>query len=106
MVSCSGWITYGKGAGEFIHADKYFTLDGDERERIRHAAALYEYTKNTTQESRHCLRHIDWLTAEATATVERIDAIISAYRYDCSNGMVDYFDTNFYYDICLKPAVA
>jgi len=38
--------------------------------------------------------------------VARIDAIVSAYRYDCSNGMVDYFDTNFYYDIRLKPVVA
>lgn len=35
-----------------------------------------------------------------------IDAIISAYRYDCSNSMVDYFDTNFYYAIRLKPVAA
>lgn len=105
-LNCSGWITYGPGAGEFIHADKYFSLDGDERERIRRAAAAYQYTKYTTQESTPRVDWIDWLTAEAKAIVERIDAIISSYRYDCSNSMVDYFDTNFYYDICLKPTAA
>ena len=105
MVTCSGWITYGTGDGDFIHSDKYFSLCNEEQQRIREAAALYEYTKNTTQESRRCLRHIDWLTPKAKETVQRIDDIISAYRYDCSNTMVDYFDTNFYYDIVLKPVV-
>ena len=106
QLNCSGWITYGPGAGEYIHSDKYWELDGDERERIRRAAAAYQYTKYTTQESTPRVDWIDWLTAETKAIVERIDAIISAYRYDCSNGMVDYFDTNFYYDIRLKPVAA
>lgn len=105
-VNCSGWITYGAGAGEFIHADKYFSLEGDEREHIRQAAAAYQYAKYTTQESTPRVGWIDWLTPETKAVVERIDAIVSAYRYDCSNGMVDYFDTNFYYDIRLKPVAA
>lgn len=103
-VSCSGWITYGEGAGEFIHAEKYFTLDRAEQERIWEAAARYEYTKATTQESRS--RSRDHLKTETNAIIDRIDAIVSAYRYDCSNSMVDYFDTNFYYDIVLKPVAA
>lgn len=103
QISGSGWITYGAGAGEFIHAEKYWSLDSDERERIRKAAAEYAYIAHTTKESTPRLSWIDWLTDEAKATIERIDAIVSAYRYDCSNSMVDYFDTNFYYDICLKP---
>ena len=106
MVNCSGWITYGAGGADFIHSDKYFSLSDDEQQRIREAAARYEYTKRTTEESRHILRHIDWLKPETKATVERIDEIVRAYRYDCSNAMVDYFYTNFYYDIALKPVTA
>jgi len=106
-ISCSGWITYGPGSGEFIHSDKYWSLGAEEREVIRCRAAAYAYAKATTQENKpNRLDWIDWLTDEAKAVVERIDDIVSAYRYDCSNGMVDYFDTNFYYDICLKPSAA
>lgn len=36
--------------------------------------------------------------------MKKVNEIICAYRYDESNGMVDYFDTNFYYDIYTKPA--
>ena len=37
------------------------------------------------------------------AKLQKIRDIITAYRYDDSNSMVDYFDTNFYYDIDTKP---
>lgn len=92
--------------GEYIHCDKYWGADGDEQERIRRSAAQRDYRKVTTEEAAYTLGWIDFLTEAAKKTVERIDAIVSAYRYDCSNGMVDYFDTNFYYDIRLKPVAA
>jgi len=92
--------------GEYIHCDKYWSLDADEREQIRRSAAERDYRKVTTEEAAYTLGWIDFLTEAAKKTVARIDAIVSAYRYDCSNGMVDYFDTNFYYDIRLKPVVA
>lgn len=98
------WISI--SPSECIHSDRYWAADADEREQIRKAAAFYEYSKNTTKETCPRLSWIDWLTEAAKEKFERIDSIISAYRYDCSNGMVDYFDTNFYYDICLKPSVA
>lgn len=98
------WI-YMEG-GEYIHSDKYWAADGEEQERIRVSAATRDYRKATTEEAAYQLGWIDFLTDAAKKTVERIDAIISAYRYDCSNGMVDYFDTNFYYDIRLKPVAA
>ena len=49
--------------------------------------------------------HIDdyeALTPEFRAKLHKINSIISAYRYDESNSQVDYFDTNFYYDIETK----
>lgn len=102
-IPCFGWIYFGDGADGFIHADKYWAADSDERAKIRLAAAEYQYRKVTTKKQTTGIHWIDYLTPEALAKVQKIDELIAAYRYDCSNGMVDYFHTNFYYDICLKP---
>lgn len=99
------WIYYGENS-ESIHVDKYYALDGDERERIRIAAAEREWRNNTTKEQDIRLSWVDFLAAETMKKLQAIDSIISAYRYDNSNGMVDYFDTNFYYDLRLKPVAA
>ena len=99
------WIYYGENS-ESIHVDKYFALDGDEQERIRVAAAEREWNQNTTKEQDVRLSWCNWLTDTAMKKLQAIDSIIAAYRYDNSNGMVDYFDTNFYYDLRLKPVAA
>ena len=96
------WIYYGDN-GEYIHVDKYFALDGEEQERIRIDAAIRDWNHNTTQEQNVSISRVDWLKAEVLQKLKAIEAIISAYRYDNSNSMVDYFDTNFYYDLRLKP---
>jgi hypothetical protein len=95
------WIEY--GGGECIHIDKYFSLDADEQERIRVQAAEASYTRMTTTETDYRHNWTDFLTDAAKAKLEKVESIICAYRYDCSNSMVDYFDTNFYYDIKLRP---
>ena len=89
-----------------MHIDKYYRIDdAAEREQIRVAVASYQYDQGTT--IRHSIRHdVSYLTAETRAKLEQIETIIAAYRYDNSNSMVDYFDTNFYYDIDIKPAGA
>lgn len=99
------WIYYGDSC-ESIHVDKYFSLDGEERERIRIAAAEREWKEHTTKEKDVRLSWVDYLTDAAMKKLQAIDSIIAAYRYDNSNGMVDCFDTNFYYDIRLKPVAA
>lgn len=100
----TAWI-YMQG-GEYIHSDKYWAADAGEQERIRLAAAAHAWEYNTTREQDVRLSWVNWLTAETMKKLQAIDAIIAAYRYDNSNGMVDYFDTNFYYDIRLKPVAA
>lgn len=91
---------------EYMHSDKYWGAGAEEQERIRRAAAAYDYHKATTRESDYRNSWTDFLTDVAKKRLEQIDAIVAAYRYDCSNGMVDYFETNFYYDIRLKPIAA
>jgi hypothetical protein len=98
------WIDCGNG--ESIHVDRYFAADGDEQERIRTAAAALAYDRATTTEQDVRLSWVDWLTESAMEKLHKINAIINAYRYDNSNSMVDYFDTNFYYDLRLKPVAA
>lgn len=92
-----------------IHVDKYFSLDSAEQEQIRQDAAAYEYERLVNHETRLNEFYLDkcaQFTPEALDRIQRIQSIIAAYRYDESNSMVDYFDTNFYYDIYTKPAKA
>ena len=99
------WIYYGENC-ESIHRERFWSLDWEEQERIRIAAAAREYLLATTKEQNVRPEWVDYLTPTAKAKLERVAGIIAAYRYDCSNSMVDYFDTNFYYDTVLKPVAA
>ena len=36
-------------------------------------------------------------TERAAATIAEVDAYVQSYNYDDSDGMIDYFDNNFYY---------
>ena len=91
---------------ETISTDKYFTLDGKEQQEIREKAARYSYNYWTTNEHEINHYHMDkhnYLTDKAIDILKHINNIICAYRYDESNSMVDYFNTNFYYNIAIKP---
>jgi len=39
-------------------------------------------------------------TPEVTKIMKDVDRFVESYRYDDSDGMIDYFDTNFYYFGC------
>lgn len=67
----------------------------EQRERFGKRQSLNEY--HTEQDEN------PELSAAFLAKVKRVIAIITAYRYDESNSMVDYFNTNFYYDLHTKP---
>lgn len=103
---CGGWC-YAPELGN-IHGERFYSIDdADERERIRLAMAAYEYDSKTGGRqgiNHYYLADTAYLTEATRAKLQRINDIISAYRYDNSNGMVDYFDTNFYYDIDVVPA--
>ena len=88
-----------------IHIDKYYTLDADEQERVRKYAAEQSYKHYTGHEHdrRGNFDRDEYLTPQYVRTVGTLIKIIEAYRYDESNGMVDYFNTNFYWDLRIKP---
>lgn len=97
------------GKIQTMHIDKFYSREtsAEEREKIRISAAVYEYHRAAESEIEVNQYHLDKYTVYTPATLEiikKVNAIICAYRYDESNAMVDYFNTNFYYDIVTKPA--
>ena len=95
------------GKTQSIHIDKYFAADAAEQEKIRSAVAMYEYDRETRHECQINHYHLDSyksFTEETIKLLKKIRSIIESYRYDESNAMVDYFNTNFYFDIITKPA--
>lgn len=103
-----GWIPLGDH--ESIHVDEFFALDPNgDGENIRRAAAAYAYKIATTGSQQINHYHLDKYTEYTAAMLEKlrkINEIVAAYRYDDSNSQVDYFDTNFYYTISVKPSKA
>lgn len=103
-----------------LHRWNYWTVDGEQitldrfqkmTEAERTATALkYHAEQRERFAERQSLNqyHTDEkdnpeLSAAFLAKVRRVIDIISAYRYDESNSMVDYFNTNFYFDLHTKP---
>lgn len=109
VSTSSAWIYYDEdGKSQTIYIDKYYSreISAEEQERIRIAAAKYAYKREAESENDLNIYHLDKYkvyTAETMEIIKKVNSIISAYRYDDSNSMVDYFDTNFYYTICTKP---
>lgn len=95
--------------------DEYYTAE--RREEIRIAIAKDKYAKywnsgektswgstNNAEISPTRWEHKEYamFTEKAFQRMQLAERIIMAYRYDDSNSMVDYFSTNFYYDIVIK----
>lgn len=101
------WIDYKNENGQHksIHFSEYFELSGEQQEKIRTAAACYEYEHKTKTGVNIYIRNIETnniFTEQFTQKLKLIDSIIKSFNFDDSNSMVDYFHTNFYYDLELK----
>lgn len=86
---------------EQIFADDYYTMDAAQQKEVREAAAKYEWERSRGGiqiNNYHCSNYPVY-SQKFLAKLEAINSIVAAYRYDESNGMVDYYSTNFYYTI-------
>lgn len=104
-----GWIEYfdENGRRTDYHIADYYNLPVEMREKVRLENALREYARDyahTASLSHYYIDRYTGFTDAGRAKINAVIAIIAAYRYDESNGMVDYFHTNFYFDIYTKPA--
>lgn len=103
LIKYGSWMV----GGEWITNKKFSEMSEDEQ---RITALQYHAEQRERFGKRQSLNHYHTeqnenpeLSAAFLAKVKRVIAIITAYRYDKSNSMVDYFDTNFYYDLHTKP---
>lgn len=103
------WLPYFDEFGKVaeISDEQYYNLPAEDQDRVRQQAAALEYRKEVEQRNNVNHYHIDQytsFTASGLAKLQQVLSIINAYRYDVSNSMVDYFDTNFYIDLYTQPA--
>ncbi len=102
---CLNWLDWRGDDGEFhqIYRDSYYELDADEQHKVYNAVCKEHYSRNTGDINHHNIEsERDRFTAAFIEKLKRINSIILSFNYDESNSMVDYFETNFYYDIAVK----
>lgn len=99
-VACCGVIFTSEN--EQVVTDEYFTLSDAEQERVFELNAKRAYYSERDSQAWQYTERFTTPTPDFRAKIEKVNAIICTYRYDDSNSMVDYFDTNFYYDIQVK----
>lgn len=75
----------------------------EEKRKVEQATAeqyaVWNYDQDTTDINQYHISNEDMLNDEGKKIVEVADQVIKAFNYDDSNSQVDYFDTNFYYDL-------
>ena len=111
-ISCgSGWndVYYRNESGdvEYMSTGRFYNLTKDEQDKIRTAAAKFEYYKYSLSRAninKYCIDEYKNFSEIGLNKIKSVAAIIDAYRYDESNSMVDYFETNFYYNLITQPA--
>lgn len=93
---------------ESIFVDDYYNMPGEKQEEIRKAAALANYEKSLKGISinEHYIEKYNEFTPSFLSKLEAVNNIIKSFNYNESNAMVDYFNTNFYWDIDTKACEA
>ena len=87
----------------FVTLDHYNDMTPEERTALRDELASETYKHEKLGD---CLQYsyerCDSFTDELKSRIRKVKTVIDAFRYDDTNSQVDYFDTNFYYDIRVK----
>lgn len=95
------WIQNGDGKDVFHEA--YWGMTEEEKRKAEQATAeqqaIWNYDRDTTDINHYHIDKEDMLTDDGKEIVRVANQVIRAFNYDDSNSMVDYFDTNFYYNL-------
>lgn len=79
---------------------RLFMWDYNDENRINFLNASAEEKKKTIEESNSKYAHI--LNDVTKAVIEDVDAFVKSYNYEDCDGMIDYFDVDFYYFGCCQ----
>lgn len=89
-----------------VFHEKYWNMDAEGKKKIEDLTAdkMTEYTYYSDSETlnHHYINDEPKLNGRGKELVNAANEVIRAYNRDDSNAQVDYFDTNFYYDIKIK----
>lgn len=89
--------------GKDIFHEAYWGMTEEEKRKVEQATAeqyaVWNYDRDITDINQYHISNEDMLNDEGKKIVEVADQVIKAFNYDDSNSQVDYFDTNFYYDL-------
>lgn len=95
------WIRTADGKDIFHEA--YDKMTEDEKRKVEQATAeqyaVWNYDRDTTDINQYHIDKEDMLNDDGKEIVRVANQVIKAFNYDDSNAMVDYFDTNFYYNL-------
>lgn len=95
------WIKDSNGKDIFHEA--YWGMTDEEKRKAEQATAeqytAWDYDRDTTDINQYHIDKEDMLNEDGKKIVEVANQVIKAFNYDDSNSQVDYFDTNFYYDL-------
>lgn len=83
--------------------EAYHSMTEDEKRKAEQATAeqqaVWNYDRDTTDINQYHIDNEEMLNDEGKEIVRVANQVIKAFNYDDSNAQVDYFDTNFYYDL-------
>lgn len=98
----SGWIKDLDGSDMFY--EEFYALDKEKQDAVLeyNTKLLYDRMIDDRQMMQYDLECSHAAKSELVGKLYVVNAVIKSFNYDDSNGMVDYFDTNFYYDIEFK----
>ena len=95
------WIRTADGKDIFHEA--YNNMTEDEKRNVEQATAeqyaVWNYDRDTVDINHYHIDTEEMLTEDGKEIVRVANQVIRAFNYDDSNSMVDYFDTNFYYNL-------
>ena len=97
------WIKANDEDDKGTFHEAYWGMTEDEKRKAEQATAeqqaLWNYDSTTTTINQYYIDKEDMLTDDGKEIVRVANQVIRAFNYDDSNSQVDYFDTNFYYDL-------
>lgn len=89
--------------GKDIFHEAYWSMTEDSKRKAEQATAeqqaVWKYDRDTTDINQYHIDSEEMLTEDGKEIVRVANQVIKAFNYDNSNAQVDYFDTNFYYDL-------
>lgn len=95
------WIQNGDGKEVFHEA--YWGMTDEEKRKAEQATAeqqaIWNYNRDTVDINQYHIDKEDMLNEDGKEIVKVANQVIKAFNYNDSNSMVDYFDTNFYYNL-------